>query len=95
MGCGSGMTCWRRLRDWQEKGVRDRIYRVLFDRLNKADKIDWSRASVDSASVRAVGAGEKTGPKPTDRAKPDGKHHVLVDTDGRASFQQSYGRQRA
>ncbi len=26
-----------------------------------ADKIDWSRASVDSASVRAVGAGEKAG----------------------------------
>ena len=21
MGCGSGMTCWRRLRDWQEAGV--------------------------------------------------------------------------
>jgi transposase len=21
MGCGSGMTCWRRLRDWQQAGV--------------------------------------------------------------------------
>ena len=21
MECGSGMTCWRRLRDWQEAGV--------------------------------------------------------------------------
>nr|WP_255531673.1 transposase [Roseomonas sp. KE2513] len=21
MGCGSGMSCWRRLRDWQEAGV--------------------------------------------------------------------------
>jgi transposase len=21
MGCGSGMTCWRRLREWQEAGV--------------------------------------------------------------------------
>jgi transposase len=21
MGCGSGSTCWRRLRDWQEAGV--------------------------------------------------------------------------
>lgn len=21
MGCGCGMTCWRRLRDWQEAGV--------------------------------------------------------------------------
>jgi len=21
MGCGSGMTCWRRLRDWREAGI--------------------------------------------------------------------------
>ena len=21
MGCGSGITCWRRLRDWQRAGV--------------------------------------------------------------------------
>jgi transposase len=21
MGCGSGMTCWRRLKEWQEAGV--------------------------------------------------------------------------
>jgi transposase len=21
LGCGSGMTCWRRLRDWQAAGV--------------------------------------------------------------------------
>jgi hypothetical protein len=20
LGCGSGMTCWRRLRDWQQAG---------------------------------------------------------------------------
>ena len=22
MGCGSGMTCWRRLRDWYQQGLR-------------------------------------------------------------------------
>ncbi|HEX2343897.1 MAG TPA: transposase, partial [Vicinamibacterales bacterium] len=21
LGCGSGMTCWRRLRDWQHEGI--------------------------------------------------------------------------
>ena len=25
LGCGSGMTCWRRLRDWQRGGVWDLI----------------------------------------------------------------------
>jgi len=55
MGCGSGMTCWRRLRDWQRAGVWDRLHRVLLDRLRGTDQLDWSRAAVDSASVRAVG----------------------------------------
>src|ERR671916_1953000 len=53
LGCGSGMTCWRRLRDWQEAGVWDRLHRALLDRLGKANAIDWSRACVDSASVPA------------------------------------------
>jgi transposase len=53
MGCGSGVTCWRRLRDWQEAGVWERLHRVLLDRLGEADEINWSRASLDSASVPA------------------------------------------
>ncbi len=53
MGCGSGMTCWRRLRDWQEAGVWGRLHQLLLDRLGEADKIDWERASLDSASVPA------------------------------------------
>ncbi len=53
LGCGSGMTCWRRLRDWQEAGVWDRLHQTLLDRLGEADRIDWSRASLDSASIPA------------------------------------------
>jgi transposase len=53
LGCGSGVTCWRRLRDWQEAGVWDRLHRELLDRLGEADRIDWSRASLDSASIAA------------------------------------------
>lgn len=59
MGCGSGMTCWRRLRAWQEAGVWQRIHEVMLAKLRKADQIDWSRAVVDSASVRAIGGGRK------------------------------------
>jgi len=59
MGCGSGMTCWRRLREWQEAGVWDELHCVMLDQLRKADQIDWSRAVVDSGTIRAVGAGEK------------------------------------
>ena len=53
MGCGSGVTCWRRLRDWQQAGVWDRLHRALLDRLGEADRIDWERACVDSASIPA------------------------------------------
>jgi transposase len=53
MECGSGVTCWRRLRDWQAAGVWDALHRTLLDRLGEADRIDWSRASLDSASVPA------------------------------------------
>ena len=69
MGCGSGMTCWRRLRDWQAAGVWDKIHRVLLNELRRTDQIDWSRAAVDSASVRAVGGAEKRGPTPRTAAR--------------------------
>jgi len=34
MGCGSGMTCWRRLRDWHEAGVWQRLHQVILDKLS-------------------------------------------------------------
>jgi transposase len=53
LGFGSGVTCWRRLRDWQNAGVWHRLHRVLLDELGEAGLIDRSRASLDSASVPA------------------------------------------
>jgi transposase len=70
MGCGSGMTCWRRLQEWQAAGVWEQLHRVLLDRLRAADQLDWSRAVVDSASVRAVLGGPKRAPIPrTERGR--------------------------
>jgi transposase len=43
LGCGAGMTCWRRLREWKRRGVWTTMQRVLRERLEGADKIDWSR----------------------------------------------------
>jgi transposase len=51
MGCGSGVTCWRRLRDWQAAGVWGRLHRELLRRLRDADRIDRSRACMDSSSI--------------------------------------------
>jgi transposase len=57
MGCGSGMTCWRRLRDWHEAGVWYALHQVLLDALGDADQLDWSRAALDSSSVPAKKGG--------------------------------------
>ena len=51
-GC-SGMTCWRRLRDWQAADVWSGLHRVLLERLSDDGQLDWSRASLDSAAVPA------------------------------------------
>ena len=59
MGCGSGMTCWRRLKEWHEAGVWKRLRRTLLDRLGEANEIDWERASLDSASVAAPGGAKR------------------------------------
>src|SRR5690242_20452506 len=64
MGCGSGMTCWRRLRDWNHAGVWTRLHRELLQRLADAEKIDWSRASLDSASVPAKRGARRPAPTP-------------------------------
>ncbi len=70
MGCGSGMTCWRRLHAWQQAGVWKRVHHILLNRLRAADRIDWSRAVVDSASVRAVGGGRTPVPIRRTAANP-------------------------
>jgi transposase len=57
LGCGSGMTCWRRLRDWQEAGIWQLIHFSLLDWLAHYGQIDWSRAVVDGSSIRAVFGG--------------------------------------
>lgn len=64
LGCGSGMTCWRRMRDWQAAGVWQRIHTCLLTKLRHADQLDWSRAIVDSGSVRALHGGKKQVPIP-------------------------------
>jgi transposase len=61
MGCGSGMTCWRRLRDWHAQGVWRAIHQRLLDCLGEADQIDWSRAALDAAIVPAPGGAKTLG----------------------------------
>jgi transposase len=53
LGFGSGMTAWRRLQEWHEAGVWERLHRLLLRELNAAGEIDWSRAVIDASYVQA------------------------------------------
>src|SRR5687768_7426456 len=67
LGCGSGSTCWRRLRDWQAAGVWKKLHERVLNWLGDQAAIDWSRASLDSLSVRA-----KRGASKRDRTRSIG-----------------------
>ena len=69
MGCGSGMTCWRRLRSWQQAGGWKRLHQALLDRLGEADKSDGSQASLGSATAPAPGGR-------SERAESDGSRQT-------------------
>lgn len=81
IGC-SGMTCWRRLRDWQAAGVWARLHRTLLERLADADQLDWSRAALDSASVAAKKGARP--PAPTRRIAANRARSAMLWSTGRA-----------
>jgi transposase len=53
LGFGSGVTCWRRLDEWQKAGVWERLHALLLARLRAEGEIEWSRAVADSSHVQA------------------------------------------
>jgi transposase len=61
LGFGSGMTCWRRLAEWHDAGVWQRLHEVLLAELHAADKLDWSKAAIDGSHVRAMKGGPQQG----------------------------------
>lgn len=58
---GLGVTYWRRLRDWQAVGVWRALHHCLLNELHALGLIDWSRAALNSASVRALKGGPSLG----------------------------------
>lgn len=56
IGC-SGVTCWRRLRDWTEAGVWPRLHEILLAELRAAGLLQMDEAAVDGSHVRALKGG--------------------------------------
>ncbi|KAF3463184.1 IS5 family transposase [Streptomyces sp. Tu 3180] len=82
LGFGSGMTCWRRLAEWAEAGVRPRLHKALLAELRGANALDFSRAAVHGSRIRALKGGAKTGRSPVDRGGTGSKHRLITDATG-------------
>lgn len=82
LGFGLGMTCWRRLGDWNAAGVWRWLHEVLLAELNAACRLDWSRCVMDSSGVRGVERRLATGPSLVGRGRADSKHHLVTDGHG-------------
>ncbi|MFD5387922.1 IS5 family transposase [Streptomyces sp. NPDC127074] len=82
LGFGSGMTCWRRPRDWNEAGVWQCLHELLLSELWATDLLDFSRAAVDSSHIRAMKGRPATGPSPMGRGRAGSKHHLIVEAHG-------------
>ncbi|MGI5211823.1 IS5 family transposase [Plantactinospora sp. CA-290183] len=78
----SGATCWRRLKEWHEAGVWQRLHEGLLAELRAAGLLDLAHAVVDSSHLRALKRGDHTGPSPVDRGRLGSKHHLITDATG-------------
>jgi transposase len=79
LGCGSPATAWRRLAEWATAGVFEALHLEILDRLGEQGRLDWSRASVDLASVRGQAWGDHVGANPVDRGKPGSKIQLVCE----------------
>ncbi len=49
----SGVTCWRRLSEWERAGVWLRLWRGLLQTLTERKQLDWSEAFLDATLAPA------------------------------------------
>jgi hypothetical protein len=76
-------TCWRRLIEWAKVGVFDQLHLEVLDRLGVDGELEWSRASVDTMSVRAKCGGIMLAQIPPIAAAPPGLRRQWPAADGR------------
>jgi transposase len=53
LGFGSGSTCYRRMVEWQQAGVWEKLHALLLAELRAVGEIEWARAVADSSHVQA------------------------------------------
>src|SRR5215212_11997052 len=77
IGCGSGMTCWRGLKEWHEADVWNRLHKTLLNFLGKGTASTGQGRRWTRQACRLPG-GEKIGPNPMYRRKRDSNFNEWV-----------------
>ena len=49
----SSSTCWRRLRDWEDEGVWERVWRAFIGQLDQEGLLNWEECFVDGSFAPA------------------------------------------
>jgi len=77
----SGATCWRRLAEWQDAGVWQKLHEVLLGELRgrEAGPVRGDRGLLPPARTQR---GDQVGPSPVDRGRNGSKHHLITDAAG-------------
>ena len=66
----TGVTCWRRLRDWTEAEVWPTLHESLLAELRAAGQLDLDRCAVDASHVHAPKGGTTSGRRRSTAAIP-------------------------
>lgn len=65
----SGVTCWRRLRAWEEQGVRQDAWQALVGMLNERQRVDWEETFVDATFMAAKKGATQLASRSAERAR--------------------------
>ncbi len=80
-GC-SDRTIRRRVRDWAEAGLMQRLHAIVLAAYDRMIGLDLGNVAVDGCITKAPGGGEKAGRSPVDRGKQGLKRSTLTDATG-------------
>jgi len=81
-GACSDRTIRRRVRDWAEAGVMQRLHALVVEQYDRMIGLDLDDVAVDGCITKAPGGGEKAGRSPVDRGKQGLKRSALTDGTG-------------
>lgn len=80
-GC-SDRTIRRRLREWAEKGIGQKLHQLALAAYDKIIGLKLADLAADGCITKAPCGGDKAGPSPVDRRKGGLKRSVATDAEG-------------